>query len=178
MNNGNGTEIKFSEKSLAKVQEIIKRYPEGKQKSAIIPILHLAQSELGNGWLSPEVMNYVASILSIQNIEVYEVATFYTMFNLKPVGKYVLEVCRTSPCCHLGAEQLIQLLEKKLQIKKGETSSDGMFTIKPVECLASCGSAPMMQVGNHYYENLNEKKVDELLEKFRKSTELEPQWIK
>lgn len=178
MQNGTKSNIKFSDKTLQLVNKIIKRYPEGKQKSAIIPILHLAQTEIGDGWLSVEVMDYVASILKIQAIEVYEVATFYTMFNLKPVGKYVLEVCRTSPCCHLGAENIIQYLEKKLNIKSGETTPDRMFTIKPVECLASCGTAPLMQVGNYYYENLSEKKIDELLEKFQHSAETEPQWIK
>lgn len=178
MENGTKKNIKFSEKTLQLVNRIMKRYPEGKQKSAIIPVLHLAQEELGNGWLSAEVMDYVATILSIQPIEVYEVASFYSMFHTKPTGKYVLEVCRTSPCCHQGAEELIHYLEKKLQIKAGETTSDKMFTIKPVECLASCGTAPMMQVGTHYYENLNETKVDELLEKFRNLSQPETQWVR
>jgi NADH-quinone oxidoreductase subunit E len=164
----NTTDIKFSAETQKLVDEIIDRYPEGKQKSALIPVLHLAQAEFG-GWLSPEVMDYVAGILNIQSIEVYEVATFYTMFNLKPVGKYVLEVCRTGPCCLLGAEEIISHIEKKLNIKDGQTTADGMFTLKTVECLASCGTAPMMQVGEKYHENLNNGKVDELLETFRKT---------
>src|SRR3954466_6594455 len=137
-------EIRFSDDALALIQRIIKRYPEGKQKSAILPVLHLAQAEF-DGWLSPKVMDYVASILKIQPIEVYEVATFYSMFNLKPVGKCVIEVCRTGPCWLMGAEDIITYLEKKLNIKAGETSKDGMFTLKGVECLASCGTAPMAQ---------------------------------
>jgi NADH-quinone oxidoreductase subunit E len=155
-------EIKFNEETLALCHKIMGRYPEGKHKSAIIPILHIAQAEF-DGWLSPEVMNYVASILKIQNIEVYEVASFYSMFNLKPVGKCLLEVCRTSSCWARGAEDVVKHLEKKLGIKEGETTKDGMFTIKTVECLGSCGTAPMLQCGASYHENLTLEKVDKLL---------------
>lgn len=156
----------FSPESLDLVHKIIKRYPEGKQKSALIPVLHLAQAEFG-GWLSPKVMDYVASLLSIQPIEAYEVASFYTMFNLKPVGKCLIEVCRTSSCWLLGAEDIVNHIEKKLNIKEGETTQDGMFTLKTVECLGSCGTAPMMMVGADFHENLTLEKVDDLLEKFR-----------
>jgi NADH-quinone oxidoreductase subunit E len=155
-------EIKFNDETLALVHKIMKRYPEGKHKSAIIPILHIAQAEF-DGWLSPEVMNYVAAILKIQNIEVYEVASFYSMFNLKPVGKCLLEVCRTSSCWIRGAEDVVKHLEKKLGIKEGETTKDGMFTIKTVECLGSCGTAPLLQCGASYHENLTLEKVDKLL---------------
>ncbi|MFM9836921.1 MAG: NADH-quinone oxidoreductase subunit NuoE [Cyclobacteriaceae bacterium] len=158
------TTIKFSEQSFALAQKIIKRYPEGKQKSALIPILHLAQAEF-DGWLSPEVMDYVASLLNIKPIEVYEVATFYSMFNLKPVGKCLLEVCRTGPCWLRGADDVVTYLENKLNIKAGETTADGKFTLKTVECLGSCGSAPMLQCGADYHENLTEEKLDLLIEK-------------
>jgi NADH-quinone oxidoreductase subunit E len=151
---------------LALIKKMISRYPEGKQKSALIPVLHIAQAEF-DGWLSPEVMDYVASILSIQPVEVYEVASFYSMFNLKPVGKCVIEVCRTSSCWLLGAEDVIRHLENKLNIKVGETTTDGMFTLKSVECLGSCGTAPMMQVGADFYENLSLQKVDQLVDQFR-----------
>ncbi len=161
-------EIKFNEETLALVHKMMKRYPEGKHKSAVIPILHIAQAEFG-GWLSPETMDYVASILKIQPIEVYEVASFYSMFNLKPVGKCVLDICRTSSCWTRGAEDVIKHLEKKLEIKAGETTKDGMFTIKTVECLGSCGSAPMLQCGASYHENLTLKKVDTLIEEYRSS---------
>lgn len=151
---------------MALVQKIIKRYPEGRQKSALLPILHLAQAEFG-GWLSPETMDYVASILDIKPIEVYEVASFYTMYNLRPVGKCVLEVCRTGPCLLRGADDIVAYLENKLGIKDGETTPDGMFTLRTVECLASCGTAPMMQVGDHYMENLSCEKVDQILEELQ-----------
>ncbi|MCX8081517.1 MAG: NADH-quinone oxidoreductase subunit NuoE [Bacteroidia bacterium] len=159
-------DIRFSEEALKEIEKIKSRYPQGKQKSALIPVLHIAQAE-NDGWLSPEVMDYVASLLNIQPIEVFEVASFYTMFNLKPVGKCVIEVCRTSSCWLLGAEDIIKYIEKKLGIKEGQTTPDGMFTLKTVECLGSCGTAPVMQVGASYHENLTFEKVDKILDKYR-----------
>lgn len=159
---------KFSDDALALVERIKKRYPEGKQKSAVIPVLHIAQAEFG-GWLSPETMDYVAKILNILPVEVYEVASFYSMFNLQPVGKCVLEVCRTGRCWLLGAEDIVGYLEKKLGIKAGETTADGMFTLKTVECLAACGTAPIIQLGETYHENMDIEKVDKLLDDCRKN---------
>ena len=156
----------FSKETLEIVEKMIARYPEGKHKSALIPVLHLAQAEFG-GWLSPETMDYVASVLNLKPIEVYEVASFYSMFNLKPVGKCVLEVCHTGPCAINGGEALVEYLSKKLNIKVGETTSDGMFTLKAVECLGSCGTAPMLQCGKDYFENLTDEKVDAMLEKMK-----------
>jgi len=158
--------IQFSPDQLQEIQKLIKRYPEGKQKSALLPLLHMAQDEFG-GWLSAPTMDYVASLLDIQPIEVYEVASFYTMYNLKPVGKVLLEFCRTSPCCLNGAEEMIAYTENKLGIKDGQTTADGMYTIKCTECLGACGYAPMMQVGERYYEFLNPEKIDNLLEEFK-----------
>ncbi len=159
-------QVKFSDEALLECQKIIKRYPEGKQKSALIPILHIAQAE-NDGWLSSATMDKVADLLQLNPIEVYEVATFYSMYNLKPVGKCILEVCKTVPCWLNGAEDLVAYLEKKLKIKVGETTPDGMFTIKTVECLGSCGTAPMLQCGANYHENLTESKADALIEKLR-----------
>ena len=159
------TEIKFSSEKLKKVQEIIGRYPEGKQKSALLPLLHIAQREFG-GWLSVPVMDYVASLLDIKPIEVYEVASFYTMFNLKPVGHCMIEFCRTGPCMAVGSHQLIDYTLNKLGIKEGETTPDGKFTVKGVECLGSCGTAPMAQIGKYYYEHLTEEKINKIIEIF------------
>src|SRR5690606_17732841 len=159
--------IRFSEEKQQKVREIIARYPEGKQKSALIPLLHLAQDEFG-GWLDVPVMDYVAELLQIKPIEVYEVATFYTMFNLKPVGKYVFEVCRTGPCMINGSDNIIEYIKEKLGIEEGETTPDGLFTLKPAECLGACGYAPMMQLGKHYREHLTREKVDQIIEECRK----------
>ncbi len=153
----------FSEEQLNKVDAIIKRYPDGKQKSAILPILHLAQQQ-GGGWLDVPSMNYVASLLNIKPIEVYEVATFYSMLNTRPVGKYVFEVCQTGPCMLNGSDDIIKYIENKLSIKKGETTADGLFTLKVVECLGACGYAPMMQLGKTYREHLTKEKVDKIIE--------------
>jgi NADH-quinone oxidoreductase subunit E len=160
--------MKFSEEKLKKVQEIIERYPEGKQKSALIPLLHLAQEENG-GWLSVEAMDHVAGLLQLKPIEVYEVATFYSMYNLKPVGRYLFEVCQTGPCMLKGSDEIISYIKEKLGIGVGETTSDGMFTLKTVECLGACGYAPMMQMGKHYKEHLTREKVDQVIEECRRT---------
>jgi NADH-quinone oxidoreductase subunit E len=158
--------MKFSEQKLKEVEQIIARYPQGKQKSAVIPVLHLAQKEFG-GWLSTETMDYVASLLNLLPIEVYEVATFYSMYNLKPVGKYMFEVCQTGPCMLNGSDDIIKYIYDKLGIKPGETTSDGMFTLKTVECLGACGYAPMMQWGKNYREHLTKEKIDKIIEECR-----------
>ncbi|MEN9339510.1 MAG: hypothetical protein RIQ62_822 [Bacteroidota bacterium] len=158
----------FSTEITARISELVKRYPEGKQKSALIPVLHLIQ-ETGNLSLTIEQMDEVASVLHITPIEVYEVATFYTMFNLKPVGKYVMEVCQTGPCMLNGSDQIIEYIQHKLNIKNGETSADGFFTLKTVECLGACGYAPMMQLGKTYKEFLTPEKIDAILDDCRKA---------
>lgn len=160
--------VKFSEAQLAEFNRLVARYPEGKQKSALLPVLHLAQDNFG-GWLSSETMDYVAELLSITPIEVYEVATFYSMYNTKPVGKYMFEVCQTGPCMLRGSDDIIAYIEKTLGIKPGETTSDGLFTLKTVECLGACGYAPMMQLGKHYREHLTKEKVDAIIDECRKT---------
>ena len=159
-------EIKFSEDAMIAAQKIISQYPADKRKSAMLPVLHIAQAEFG-GWLSPKTMDYVAEFLKVKPIEVFEVASFYSMYNLKPMGKCVLEVCQTSSCWLNGAEDIIKYIEKKLNIKVGETSSDGMFSLKAVECLGSCGTAPMMQCGASYHENLTYEKVDKIITDYK-----------
>ena len=160
--------VEFSPALIAKFDEIVKRYPEGKHKSALLPILHEVQAELG--WLSVAALNKVAAYLDLQEIEVYEVASFYSMYFLKPQGKYVLEVCRTGPCCLVGAEKLMEHIEDKLGVKENEVTPDGLFSWRGVECLAACGYGPVLQIGPEYtfYENLNEQKVDELIDDLRK----------
>lgn len=160
--------LRFSDNKLKEVEQIIARYPAGKQKSALLPVLHLAQQEFG-GWLDVPVMDYVASILQLDPIEVYEVATFYSMYNLKPVGRYMFEVCQTGPCMLNGSDDIIQYIYEKLGIKPGETSGDGMFTLKTVECLGACGYAPMMQMGKTYREHLTKDKIDTIIDECRKN---------
>ena len=158
--------IKFSDDKIVEVKKIITRYPEGKQKSALLPVLHMAQDTFG-GWLDVPVMDYVASLLEIEPIEVYEVASFYSMYNLKPVGKYVFEVCHTGPCMINGSDDITDYIKQKLNIKVGETTADKMFTLKTVECLGACGYAPMMQLGQNYREHLTKEKVDAIIEECR-----------
>ena len=160
--------MKFSDEKLKKVDEIVARYPAGKQKSALIMILHLAQEEFG-GWLSSDSMDYVASLLQIEPIEVYEVATFYSMFNLKPVGRFVFEVCQTGPCMLRGSDNIVDYIKKKLNINVGETTPDGLFTLKVAECLGACGYAPMMQLGKYFREHLTPEKVDAIIEECRQN---------
>ena len=158
--------VEFSTETLVLVNRIISRYPKDRQKSALLPVLHIAQAE-NSGWLSSEIMDYVASLLDIQPIEVYEVATFYSMFNLQPVGNCMIEVCQTGPCWLNGAEEILAHFEARLGIKPGETTADGRFSLKKVECLAACGNAPVIQVGTEYHENITIQKADELLDKWR-----------
>jgi len=160
--------VEFSSALTAKCDEISNRYPQGKQKSALLPILHEVQAELG--WLSSNAMDKVAAYLKIEPIEVYEVASFYSMYFLQPKGKYVLEVCRTGPCCLVGAEKLMEHMEQTLGVKEGEVTADGLFSWRGVECLAACGYGPVLQIGPEYtfYENLDNQKVDTLIEELRK----------
>ncbi|MEY4351337.1 MAG: hypothetical protein RL078_1414 [Bacteroidota bacterium] len=165
----NEAPIDLSAHTMTEIQRVIDLFPAGKQKSAILRVLHLVQEELG--WVSVGAMNRVAQILAIQPIEVYEVATFYTMFHLDPVGKNVLEVCRTGPCQLVGSDDLITYIEQKLDIKVGETTKDGMFTLKTVECLGACGYGPMLMCKYKFYEHLTKEKVNELLDAMRDASQ-------
>ncbi|MFZ4398819.1 MAG: NADH-quinone oxidoreductase subunit NuoE [Bacteroidales bacterium] len=156
----------FSENSLLRINEILKRYPEGRQKSAILPLLHMAQEEFG-GSLNADIMDYIAVLLSIKPIEVYEVATFYSQFYLDKVGKFVIEICQTGPCIASGADDMIDYLKSKLGIDAGETTSDGLFTLKTVECLGGCGYAPVMQINTRFHENLTKENIDEIIDLLR-----------
>ncbi len=164
--------VTFSASLLSECEEVIKRYPAGKQKSALLPILHLVQAEFG--WTSVPSMDKVAAILNIEPIEVYEVASFYTMYFLQPKGKYVLEICRTGPCCLVGAEKIMAHIENKLGVKEGVVTEDGLFSWRGVECVAACGYAPVLQIGPEYtfYENLTEQSVDELIDNLKNKQDL------
>lgn len=159
--------VEFSAALIEKFDEIVQRYPVGKQKSALLPILHLVQAEFR--WTSAAAMDKVAAYLNIEPIEVYEVASFYSMYFLQPKGKYVLEVCRTGPCCLVGAEKIMEHIESRLGVKEGEVTADGLFSWRGVECLAACGFAPVLQIGPEYtfYENLTEQSVDQLIENLK-----------
>ncbi|WP_134089516.1 NAD(P)H-dependent oxidoreductase subunit E [Olivibacter sp. XZL3] len=163
----NNHPTEFQDELIAQFDEIVKRYPEGRQKSALLPILHAVQAAFG--WLSVDAMDKVAAYLEIEPIEVYEVATFYTMFFLQPQGKYVLEVCRTGPCCLVGAERIMKHIEHRLGVKENEVTPDGLFSWRGIECIAACGMGPVLQIGPTYtyYENLTEESVDQLIEELK-----------
>jgi NADH-quinone oxidoreductase subunit E len=154
--------MNLSNNAVAEIKKLLTKYPSGKEKSALIPALHVAQID-NNNWLSTAVMDDVASLIGIKDIEVYEVATFYSMFNLTPVGKHLLEVCQTGPCMVEGADVIIDYIKQKLNIGVGQTTADGKFTLKTVECLGACGYAPMLQLGENYREHLTKEKIDALI---------------
>lgn len=149
--------------SVAAMKAKVAQYPRG--KSAILPALTIAYQQVGH--LSDEIYKEIGKAIGVPYVEVAEAATFYTMFPKSPVGKYLIQVCHNISCALLGADSLVEYLESKLEVKKGETTSDNMFTLISVECLGSCATAPMMQINNDYYENLTREKVDKILDDLR-----------
>jgi NADH-quinone oxidoreductase E subunit len=150
----------------AKAKIIIARYPEGRQASAVMPLLDLAQRQFG-GWLPKAAMDHVAEILEMAPIRVYEVATFYTMYQLAPVGEHVVQVCTTTPCALRGCAAVVDACREELGVEFGETTDDGKFTLFEVECLGACVNAPMVQIGDDYYEDLDADSTRALLKAVR-----------
>jgi NADH-quinone oxidoreductase E subunit len=155
--------FEFTAQNLKRAEEIISKYPPKRQASAVLPLLDIAQRQ-NNGWVSQEIIEYIAHLLDMPNIKVHEVASFYTMFNLKPVGKFHIQVCGTTPCWLRGAADVMNSAKKKLKIDKGETTKDGLFTLSEVECLGACVNAPMVQINDDYYEDLTEKSIIEIID--------------
>lgn len=155
--------LEFSQAAQKKFAGIISRYP--KKEAAMLPVLYLAQAEFG--YLGTDAIEYVANIMGVSTARVYGVVTFYTMLNMKPIGRHHVQVCRTLPCALAGAEKIAALIKAKLGIDVGETTPDGKFTLSEVECLASCGTGPMMQVNEDYYENLTGERVAEILQSLK-----------
>ena len=158
--------FEFTTDMLTEANKIIARYPEGRQASAVMPLLDLAQRQNG-GWLPRAAMDHVAGILGMPKIRVYEVATFYTMYNLQPVGEHVVQVCTTTPCALRGAEKVLHTIKTELGVETGGTSSDGKFTVLEVECLGACVNAPMIQIDDDYYEDLDELSTKKILDSFK-----------
>ena len=158
----NYNSFKFSKKNISVVSEILKKYPKGQSASAVMPLLDLAMRQC-NGWIPEAAMKEVGKIINIPFIKVYEVATFYSMYNLKPVGKYFIQFCTTTPCWLRGSDDLLETCKKFLNIEVGQTTNDGMFTLKEVECLGACVNAPMAQINDDYYEDLNNESLLKLL---------------
>jgi len=166
-------EFKFTEENLNKVEEILKRYPDKNKKSAVMPFLYLAQKQ-NNNWIPLAAMKYIANYLSMPYISVYEVATFYTMYNLAPVGQYFVQVCTTSPCLIRGADKIVKICKEKISPNENEISKKGSCSWMEVECLGACVNGPMMQINNDYYEDLDEKNTKEILESLIKDKPLKP----
>lgn len=155
----------FSAEIEAEVDKHIAKYPPERKRSAILPIMFIVQRELG--WMTPEGVNYVAKKLELEITDVWEVGTFYSMINMRPVGKHHLQICKTLSCKIMGEPNITAHICNRLGIHEGETTQDGQFTVSMVECLGSCGTAPMMQVGFDYHENLTTEKVDKLLDSLK-----------
>ena len=163
--------FEFTPENQEKIKEIISRYPEGRQQSAVMPLLDLAQRQHDN-WIPTAAMVKIAEILDMPEIRVFEVATFYTMYNLAPVGKYLLQFCTTTPCMLCGSDDILDGVKKKLGVGVEETTEDGLFTIKEVECLGACVNAPMVQINDDYYEDLTPELMEHLLDKLAKGDEV------
>ena len=160
-------EFKFSNENLKKAEQILKKYPEKNKKSAVMPFLYLAQIQNDN-WIPLAAMKYIANYLSMPYISVYEVATFYTMYNLTPVGKHFVQVCTTTPCLIRGADKIVKLCKEKISPNENEVSKKGSCSWMEVECLGACVTAPMMQINDDYYEDLDKEKTLEILDKILK----------
>ena len=173
IHNDQPKDFKFSPENLKKAEQILKRYPEKNKKSAVMPFLYIAQKQNSN-WIPLAAMKYIAKLLSMPYISVYEVATFYTMYNLSPVGKYFIQICTTTPCLIRGSDKIVNLCKKKISPNENEISKNGNCSWMEVECLGACVSAPMMQINDDYYEDLDEKSTIEILDSLIKDKPLKP----
>jgi NADH-quinone oxidoreductase E subunit len=162
--------FQFNEENQKKIREISAKYPADRQKSAVMPLLDLAQRQNQN-WISKDVIACIAEILKMPEIKVYEVASFYTMYNLKPVGKYLLQFCKTTPCMLRGIDKIIKDCEEKLGIEMDETTLDGVFTLKEVECLGACVNAPVVQINDDFAEDLTSENFLKILEDLKAGKE-------
>ena len=167
------SDFKFNDKNLDKAQKIIKNYPEGKQQSAVMSLLYLVQKQ-NNNWIPLVAMKYIARFLSMPYIKVYEVATFYTMYNLSPVGKYFFQICTTTPCMIRGAYDIVKACKEKISDKENEISKDKTCSWIEVECLGACINAPMMQINDDYYEDLNKEKTEKIINQIQSGEKPKP----
>ena len=165
--------FEFNERSLDVAKKIISNYPNGKQQSAVMALLYIAQRQ-NNNWIPLAAMKYIAKFLNMPYIKVYEVATFYTMYNLAPVGNYFFQVCTTTPCMLRGAYKLVDVCKNKISKNESEISKDGEMSWMEVECLGACVNAPMIQINDDYFEDLDEKKLEKIIENIKQGKKIEP----
>ena len=165
--------FEFSNQNLKLVEDILKKYPKERKKSAVMPLLYIAQKQNEN-WIPLAAIKYIAKYLSMPYINVYEIATFYTMYNLAPVGKYFVQVCTTSPCLLRGANKIVDICKKRISEKESQISNDGKCSWVEVECLGACVNAPMMQINNDYYEDLDENSTKKILDSLFNDQPLKP----
>ncbi len=165
--------FEFTLDNLEKVKKIINKYPSGKQQSAVMPLLYLAQKQ-NNNWIPLSAIKYIGKLLEMPYIKVYEVATFYTMYNLTPVGNHFIQVCTTTPCMIRGAHKLVEACKEKISPNENELSKDKNCSWMEVECLGACVNAPMVQINDNYFEDLDEKKLEKIIENIKEGKKIEP----
>ncbi len=170
-NNNNLEKFEFTKKNLEEVDKIFAKYPDEEKASAVMPLLDLAMRQIG-GWITESAMRYISTLINVPYIRVYEVASFYSMFNLKPIGKNFIQICTTTSCWLRGSDDILKLCKKHLNVENNQTTKDGLFTLKEVECLGACVNAPMIQINDNYYEELNKDSLLNILNKLREGKEV------
>ena len=170
-NNNNLEKFEFTKKNLVEVDKIFAKYPDEQKASAVMPLLDLAMRQIG-GWITESAMRYISTLINVPYIRVYEVASFYSMFNLKPIGKNFIQICTTTSCWLRGSDDILKLCKKHLNVENNQTTKDGLFTLKEVECLGACVNAPMIQINDNYYEELNKDSLLNILNKLREGKEV------
>jgi NADH-quinone oxidoreductase E subunit len=170
-NNNNLEKFEFTKKNLEEVDKIFAKYPDDQKASAVMPLLDLAMRQIG-GWITESAMRYISNLINVPYIRVYEVASFYSMFNLEPIGKNFIQICTTTSCWLRGSDDIFNLCKKHLSIENNQTTKDGLFTLKEVECLGACVNAPMIQINDNYYEELNKDSLLNILNKLKEGKEV------
>ena len=170
-NNNNLEKFEFTKKNLEEVDKVFAKYPDDQKASAVMPLLDLAMRQIG-GWITESAMRYISNLINVPYIRVYEVASFYSMFNLEPIGKNFIQICTTTSCWLRGSDDILKLCKKYLSIENNQTTKDGLFTLKEVECLGACVNAPMIQINDNYYEDLNKDSLLNILNKLKEGKEV------
>ena len=170
-NNNNLEKFEFTKKNLEEVDKIFAKYPDDQKSSAVMPLLDLAMRQIG-GWITESAMRYISNLINVPYIRVYEVASFYSMSNLKPIGKNFIQICTTTSCWLRGSDDILKLCKKHLNVENNQTTKDGLFTLKEVECLGACVNAPMIQINDNYYEELNKDSLLNILNKLKEGKEV------